>query len=75
MKKLTKNYALYLMDEDHYMDALEYFATRLMAARDPYTELEKLDSRMWDYACEGEGEEEEQWLRIYSALQLALDAE
>lgn len=72
MKKLTKKYALELLKEENYMDALAYFATRLMNSKDMYTEIDKLDERMWDIASDGEGDEEEQWLRIYSALQCAM---
>lgn len=72
MRKLTKKYALELLKEENYMDALAYFATRLLNSNDMYTEIDKLDERMWGIACEGEGDEEEQWLRIYSALQCAM---
>ena len=72
MRKLTKKYALELLKEENYMDALAYFANRLLNSNDMYTEIDKLDERMWDIACEGEGDEEEQWLRIYSALQCAM---
>ena len=73
MKKLTRKYAMELLKEENYMDALAYFATRLLNTKnDQYDELMKLDERMWDIACEGAGEEEEQWLRIYSALQCAM---
>lgn len=72
MKKLTKKYALHLLKEENYMDALAYFATRLLNAKDQYAELEKLDDRVWEYAMDGESEEEEQWLRIYTALQCAM---
>lgn len=72
MKKLTKKYALELLKEENYMDALAYFATRLLNSKNMYIEIDKLDERMWDIASEGEGGEEEQWLRIYSALQCAM---
>ena len=46
MKKLTKKYALHLLKEANYMDALAYFATRLLESKDMYTEIDKLDDRM-----------------------------
>jgi hypothetical protein len=73
MKRLTKKYAEELLKEENYMDALAYFATRLLnTKKDPYDELMDLDERMWEIASEGEDEAEEQWLRIYSALQCAM---
>lgn len=67
--KMTKTKIEKLL-RGEYMDALAGFASFLADKKDMEAALYRLDEKVWEIA--GEIDEEEQWLRIYSALMCAV---
>ena len=70
--KMTKNNVKAILNGE-YIDALAYFANRLSnfsTTNGMYNELERIDEKIWDWACDWDGDETDMWLRIYSGLMM-----
>ena len=66
-----------MLKEENYVDALAYFANRLMKASDIETEYERIDEKLWDLAVRADDTIEEATdnaLRIITALRIAVDS-
>lgn len=72
--RLTKNQIRRLLKEENYMEALAVFANKILQYKTmegQENELNRLDGKMWDAAQDGE--EQEQALRIYTALMMGIE--
>lgn len=65
-----------MLKDENYVDALAYFANKLMKASDIETEYDRIDEKLWDLAVRADDTMEDATdnaLRIITALRIAVD--